>query len=185
MAIGITVITTANRARRFLQTDEEALELTLVSLKRSSQMFTGKPLIIGSAAQTEVFARAAIACVEFEAAKDLSAYVASPLNLELTVLTPEQLAEPFFGSVEGERFKVRIDFFFSGGHVLHTRAEGIRKAALAERLMNLTSFLERPVMNYRLAHGGVGLMNPANITRFVITPGIDDLPRDAWLAEIA
>lgn len=185
MAIGITVITTANRARRFLQTDEAAIEHTVDSLRRSSQMFSGKPLIIGSAAQTEVFARASIACVEFEAAKDLSAHVASPLNLELTVLKPEQLAEPFSGWFEGERFKVRIDFFFEGGHVLHTLAEGVRKAALAERLMNLTSFLERPVMNYRLAHGGIGLMNPAAITRFLISPGIDDLPRDAWLAESA
>ena len=47
MAIGITVITTANRARRFLQTDEAALERTIDSLRRSSQMFVGKPLIIG------------------------------------------------------------------------------------------------------------------------------------------
>ncbi|EXI89101.1 MAG: hypothetical protein AW11_01818 [Candidatus Accumulibacter regalis] len=185
MAIGITVITTANRARRFLQTGEAATEHTIDSLRRSSQMFTGKPLIIGSATQTEVFARASIVCVEFEAAKDLSPYVASPLNLELTVMTPEQLAAPVIGVFEGEHFKVRIDFFFSGGHVLHTLAEGVRKAALAERLMNLTSFLDRPVMNYRLAHGGVGLMNPATITRFLIAPGAGDLPRDAWLAESA
>lgn len=111
MAIGITVITTANSARRFLQTDEAAIEQTLDSLRRSSQMFAGKPLIVGSEAQTEVFARASIACLEFAAAKDLSAYVASPLNLQLTVLTPEQLAEPFSGWFEGERFKVRIDFW--------------------------------------------------------------------------
>jgi hypothetical protein len=73
MAIGITVITTANSARRFLQTDEAAIEQTLDSLRRSSQMFAGKPLIVGSEAQTEVFARASIACLEFAAAKDLSA----------------------------------------------------------------------------------------------------------------
>jgi hypothetical protein len=185
MAIGITVITTGNCARRFLQTDEAAIEQTLDSLRRSSQMFSGKPLIIGSEAQTEIFARASIACVEFAAAKDLSPYLTSPLNLELTVLTQEQLAEPFSGWFEGERFKVRIDFFFAGGHVLQTLAEGVRKAALAERLMNLTGFLERPVMNYRLASGGVGLMNPAAITRFLITPGTQALPRDACLAEPA
>ena len=186
MAIGITVITTANRARRFLQTDEAALEQTIESIKRSNQMFTGKPLIVSSAAQTEVFARTSIACVEFEAARDLSSYVASPLKLMLTALKPERLTEPVAGWVEGdERFSVRIDFFFNGGHVLHTLAEGVRRAALAERLMNLTSFLERPVMNYRSALGGVGLMNPAAIARFVITPGTADVPRDAWLADPA
>jgi hypothetical protein len=143
MAIGITVITTANSARRFLQTDEAAIEQTLDSLRRSSQMFAGKPLIVGSEAQTEVFARASIACLEFAAAKDLSAYVASPLNLQLTVLTPEQLAEPFSGWFEGERFKVRIDFFFTGGHVLHTLAEGVRKAAL-RRAPDESDQLPRP-----------------------------------------
>lgn len=185
MAIGITVITTGNRARRFLQTDAAAAQHTIDALRRSNQMFSGKPLILGSPAQTEVFARASIACVEFEAARDLSGYVATPLNLELTALTPAQLAEPIDTAVEGEHFKVRIDFFFAGGHVLHTLAEGVRKAALAERLMNLTTFLERPVMNYRLAQGGVGLMNPAAITRFVIVPGTADLPSGAWLAEPA
>ncbi|MCC2867675.1 MAG: hypothetical protein LK562_07775, partial [Candidatus Accumulibacter phosphatis] len=72
-----------------------------------------------------------------------------------------------------------------GGHVLCTLAEGIRKPALAERLMSLTSLFERPMITYRLAHGGVGLMNPHAMTRFVITPGVPDLPRDAWLADTA
>ncbi len=111
--------------------------------------------------------------------------MASPMNLVLTALSPQELTVPFEGVIEGEHFKVRIDFFFTGGYVLHTRAEGVRKAVLAERLMNLTSFLERPVMNYRLPQGGIGLMNPHAISRFLVTPGVADLPRDAWLAEPA
>ena len=185
MAINITVITTANRARRFLQTDAASLEQIFASLKRSSQLFSGKPLIIGSAGQTEVFSAASIACLEIETTRDLSDYVPSSMNLTLTALTPEQRAEPFTGEIEGEHFSLRIEFFFTGGHVLSTRPEGLRRPALAERLMNLTSLFERPMINYRLAQGGIGLMNPHAMTRFVITPGVPDLPRDAWVADAA
>lgn len=185
MAIGITVITTTNQVRRFFQTDATAFEQIFSSLQRSAQIFSGTPLIIGSADQTEVFAAAAIACLEIETTHDLSGYLPSPGNLTLTALTAKQYAEPFAGHLEGEQFTRRIAFFFTGGHVLCTLAEGIRKPALAERLMSLTSLFERPMITYRLAHGGVGLMNPHAMTRFVITPGVPDLPRDAWLADTA
>ena len=183
MATSITVITTANRARRFAQSDDASMDQIVDSLKRSGQLFSGKPLIIGSAAQTEVFSASAIACVEIETDRDLSDHVPNPLNLTLTALTPEQRTEPFAGGLDGDNFKVRIEFFFVGGYSLYTSAEGVRKAALAERLMNLTGLFERPVINYRLAQGGVGLMNPHAMTRFVINPGVPDLPRDAWVAE--
>jgi len=185
MAISLTVITTASRARRFLQTDAAVVEQILDSLKRSGQIFSGKPLIIGSSGETEVFSAASIACIEVEAARDLGASVPNSLNLTLTAMTPDDLMLPFVGSVDSDHVKARIDFFFIGGHVLRTRAEGTRKAALAERLMNLTSLFERPVINYRLPHGGVGLINPQALTRILVTPAVPDLPRDAWLAEPA
>ena len=122
---------------------------------------------------------------EIETALDLDDYLPIPGNLILTALTPEQRAEPFAGKLEGEQFTVRVEFFFTGGHVLSTRAEGLRRPALAERLMNLTSLFERPMINSRLAQGGIGLMNPHAMTRFVITPGVPDLTRDAWLADAA
>ncbi len=50
MATSITVITTANRARRFAQADDASMDQIIDSLKRSGQLFSGKPLIIGSAA---------------------------------------------------------------------------------------------------------------------------------------
>jgi hypothetical protein len=185
MAINITVITTANRMRRFVQTDVASIDRICESLKRSSQIFSGKLLIIGSASQTEVFSAASIACLEIETTLDLGDYVASPGNLSLTALTPAQRAEPFEGKLEGEHFMLRVDFFFTGGHLLAALAEGVRKPALAERLMSLTSLFARPVISYRLAQGGVGLMNPHAMTRFVTTPGVPDLPRDAWVAEAA
>lgn len=184
MSIELAVITTTNRIRRFLLSDPLAVAQVCESLKNGGRLFSGKPLIIGSAGRTEVFAAASIACLELATDIDLSEYLPKPTNLTLTALASGQCAEPFVGKFEGERFAVRIEFFFTGGHALVTRADGVRKPVLAERLMNLTRLFERPLLDYRLARGGFGLMNPHAVTQFVITPGVPDLPNDAWIADV-
>lgn len=50
--------------------------------------------------------------------------------------------------------------------------------------MNLTSLFERPLLEYRLAQGGGGLINPHAVRHFLITPGVSDLPNATWLAEV-
>lgn len=183
MPINILVVTTANRTRRFRQSGADDINRLLDSLKRGARIFSGKPLIIGSSGQTDIFSAASIACVELETMRDLEAYIPGAQNVTITALTEEEAISPFEGGVEGENFQARIDFFFKGGHVISTLVEGERKAALAERLMNLTSILERPVIFYRLPQGGIGLMNPQAMTRVMITPGVPDLPSDAWIAD--
>lgn len=183
MSINILVVTTANRTRRFRQDNIDDINRLLDSLKRSAHIFADKPLIIGSSGQTDIFSSNSIACVELETSRDLESYVPPAQHLSITALTEEEAISPFEGGLVGESFTVRIDFFFQGGHVLNTLVEGERKAALAERLMNLTGILERPVIFYRLPQGGIGMMNPQAMTRVVITPGVPDLPRDAWVAD--
>lgn len=46
MSITVTVITTANRIRRFTLNDQNSIDTLLDKLKRSAQLFSGKPLII-------------------------------------------------------------------------------------------------------------------------------------------
>lgn len=46
MSITVTVITTANRVRRFTLNDQNSIDTLLDRLKRSAQFFSGKPLII-------------------------------------------------------------------------------------------------------------------------------------------
>lgn len=183
MSINILVVTTANRTRRFKQDKSDCINRLLDGIRHSARIFSGKPLIIGSDGQTDIFSAASIACVELETAENLEACIPGAQNVTITALTEEEAISPFEGGVEGENFTARIDFFFQGGHVLNTLVEGERKAALAERLMNLTSILERPVIFYRLPQGGIGMMNPQAMTRVVITPGVPDLPSDAWIAD--
>lgn len=183
MSIRVSVITTANCTRCFTTDSADSISHLLDSLKRSAHIFSGKPLIIGSAAQTEIFASTSIACIELETDSNLDGHLPGGQNLLITALTAEEALAPCAARFAGESIQARIDFYFQGGHVLHTRVEGERQAALAERLMSLTSIFEHPVLVYRLPQGGIGLMNPQAMTRSLVTPGVPDLPRDAWLAE--
>lgn len=183
MTIDVSVITTANHTSRFKLDGADSINRVLDSLKSCGHFFSGKPLIIGSAAHTEIFAADSLACIELASALDLESVVPGGQNLTVTALTGDELATPFSGGFDGKNFTVRIDLFFQGGHALCTRVEGERKPALAERLTNLTSIFERPVVVYRLAQGGIGLLNPRTVTRLRITPGAPELPRDAWLTD--
>ncbi len=184
MSIIVSVITTANHTRRFTLNSADSINHLLDILGRSALIFSGKPLIIGSATQTELFSVASVACIELETARDLEAYMPGDQTMALCALASGEALLPFIGGLEGAHYKARIDFYFQGGHVLHTLAEGERKAALAERLMNLTGVFDRPVIAYRLPQGGIGLMNPQAMIRAVITPGVPDLPKDAWVADV-
>ncbi|MBK7355403.1 hypothetical protein [Propionivibrio sp.] len=183
MSINVSVITTANTTRHFVLNSVGSISHLLLNLKRSSRIFTGNLLVIGSGAQTEIFSTASIASVEMESANDLEIYLPRGQSLTLTALTTVEAIEPFEGGLESEFFKVQIDFFFRGGHVIHTCVEGEPKTALAECLENLTGVFEHPCLAYRLPQGGIGLMNPQAMTRLVIIPGIPDLPKEAWIAD--
>jgi hypothetical protein len=183
MSINIKVVTTANRTQRFTVKDSDGVKRLLDSLRNSAGIFTGKPLIIGGVGKTEIFSSGSIVCIELESDLDLSAHLPMPQEMTITALSEKEANAPFTGGLDGEHFQAHISFFFLGGHILNTLAEGERKAALSDRLMNLTRIFERPMICYRLPQGGIGLMNPQSMTRTVITPGAPDLPTDAWVAE--
>ena len=184
MSVTVTVVTTANRVRRCTLDTATGTEALRHALQRGAHLFSGKPLIIGSSQQTELFAAPTIACLEVEcdpaSAAALTA-ITPPIgqNPTLYKLTATEAETPFVGGIDGEHYTARLDFYFAGGHVLATRAEGTRKMSMAERFMNLTSLFERPLIVYHLPTGGIGLMNPQAMTRSTVTPGVPELPSDA------
>ena len=183
MAIKISVITTANRTRCLNVDNTENITYLIDGLKRSANIFSGKPLIIGSESQTTIFSAASIACIELETDLDIFRELPGKHEVTITALTTEEAIAPFEGGIDGNTFSARIDFHFLGGHVINALIAGERKAALADRLMILTGLFERPIIFYKLTQGGVGMMNPHAMTRSVISPGAPDLPSDAWIAE--
>lgn len=185
MSVNVSIVTTANRICRFSLDTPEGMLALRHALQRGAHLFSGKPLIVGSAEQTEIFAANTIACIELETANAersdelATLFPAIGQNPALRKLAQEEAATPFEGGLDGEHFSARLDFFFSGGHALAMRAEGVRRASLAERLMNLTSLFERPLITYRLPNSGFGLMNPHALVRTTVTPGVPELPNDA------
>ena len=148
MPIAVTVVTTANRTRRFIQTDENSIQAILSSLKRAGQMFSERSLIIGSDQTTEVFASSSITRIQFETTLDLAEYLPQRGETQMTLI-PEGAATP---PAEGSEthFAGRADFFFNGGDTVAMWISGARPAGSNERLLQLTRLFEQPMLMYKL-----------------------------------
>ena len=72
MSITITIVTTANRTRRFTQSDPARVSEILESLQRSAQLFANRSLIVVADESTEIFCPAAITRIEIETDIDLT-----------------------------------------------------------------------------------------------------------------
>lgn len=178
MSIAVTIVTTANRTRRFTQTDDASIKEILDSLRRSGQMFTNRTLIIGSAQETEIFSPASITRIEIETQIDLGAYLPQHGETKLTLITDTSVTPP--AEVSETNFSARADFFFSGGDTVAIWISGPRPTGANERLSNLTRLFDQPILMYKLPAGGVGFMNPGAMTRANITAGIEKLPLGSW-----
>jgi len=178
MSITVHIVTTANRRRSFVQHDETAIQHILDSLKRCSQLFTSRTLILASAGETEIFAPSSLTRIEIITTRDLAPYVPHFGDLAMRGLRPDEVTPP--AHIDDEFFAGRIEFFFNGGDHVATWAEASRPPAASERLMRLTRLFEQPVLTYSLPEGGVGFMNPAAMTRAVLAAAADPLPSHIW-----
>jgi hypothetical protein len=179
MTINVTIVTTANRTRRFVQNDENAIQDLFGTLRLSGQIFTHRTLIIGSERETEIFSPAAITRIEIATGRDLSAILPQLGDTQLTLI-PAGAATPA-PEVSDTHVAGRIDFFFEGGDSIGIWFSGPRPNNENERLMRLTRLFEQPVLMYRLPDGGVGFMNPGKMTRATVAARPDKLPAGSWL----
>ena len=101
----------------------------------------------------------------------------------ITALPADSLDNTPESQVDDEQVAGRFDFFFEGGDTLATWMEGTRPGDASQRLMNLTTLFEQPVILYKLPQGGIGLMNPNVMTRAVFKAGGIELPSGSWHVE--
>ncbi|MBK9442524.1 MAG: hypothetical protein IPN53_14975 [Comamonadaceae bacterium] len=181
MSVNVTIITTANRVRKFVQQDLQAIEQLLTTLQRSAQLFANRTLIIGSEHATEIFSPSSITRIEIETDQDLAAFLPSTGDSTLTRLDADTVAPP--SETNETHMAGRIDFFFEGGDALAAWYSAPRPTMVNERLMRLTRLFEQPVIIYTLPAGGIGLMNPGCMTRAQIGNGAETLPAGAWRLE--
>jgi hypothetical protein len=184
MSLAITIVTTANRTRRFVQSDPAQIGNILDSLQRAAQWFKQGTLIVVSNDSTEVFNPASITRIEIETAIDLTPYLPSAWKLDaMLALSPDAVTPP--GHVNEESLPMRIDFFFEGGDTLPVWFSNPDPGSEAERKARTTHLFDQPVMPYRPLQPGIGLINPAAMTRARL--GITALypPKSAWFANEA
>jgi hypothetical protein len=178
MSINVTIVTTANRTRRFTQTDSASIQDILDSLRRAGQMFSNRTLIIGSVQETEIFAPSTITRIEIETQLDLGAYLPQLGESRLTSI-PEGSSMPP-PEVTETHFSGRVDFYFEGGDSLPVWVFGPRPIGNNERMAQLTRLFEQPVIMYKLPSGGIGFMNPSVMTRARIASATEKLPLGSW-----
>ena len=178
MSITITIVTTANRTRRFKQSDPQRVTEILESLKRSAQLFTSRSLVIVADDSTDVFAPAAITRIEIETTIDLTPYLPPGRNTNIRALALGEMLPPT--QLDEETIAVSADFFFAGGDTLSTWLENPRPADVIERTMRLSRLFEQTAIFYQPTTPGIGLMNPHVMTRTLIGAALPDAPTGSW-----
>ena len=178
MSITITIVTTANRSRRFTQSDPARISEILNSLKRCTQLFSNRSLIIVADNSAEIFFPSAITRIEFETDTDLTPHLPPGRNTDIRALALGETLPPIV--VNQQHISTPADFFFEGGDSLNTWIEGSLSADPMERTMRITRLFEQPVIFYQLPVPGIGLMNPAVMTRSTLGVALSEAPTGAW-----
>lgn len=184
MSLAITIVTTANRKRRFVQTDPAQIGHILDSLKRAGQWFKQPNLIIVSNESTEVFNPSSIARIELATDLDLTPHLPSGWKLDaLRAIAAD--APTAAGQVDDESLSMRVDVFFEGGDALALWLDNKEPGSVTERKTRTTHLFEQPVLPYRPLQGGIGLINPAAMTRARFGISVLYPPSSAWFANEA
>ena len=188
MSIAISVITTANRKRDFTQQDENLSLEIFRNLGSCGQLFSSRVLIFGSSNETEIFNPSSITRIEVVTGQDITEYIPKLLmagRLTFTALSADVMDNSPEPTINDNQVAGRVDFFFEGGDMLSVWMEGAAGSDQTERYMMLNKVFEQSVIVYKLPQGGIGLMNPAVMTRAVIKAGAPSLPQGAWRVEQA
>ncbi len=179
MSLSITITTTANRTRRFFQTDPARVAEILASLKRCNQLFTGSSLVIVADDVTEVFRPKGITRIEIETQIDLAPWLPPAWDeLGINAITPQTLTGP--GYLDDESVSSRMDFYFVGGDKLSAWVERERPSSRAERNAIVARAFDLPCIPYRPVSPGVGFVNPAAMTRFSLGVAAANPPAGVW-----
>lgn len=182
MLCTITVVTTANKHRTYVQRDRAAFDDLCASLQRYHQFFKRKSLILSSGQETEIFLPASLTRIEIRSDEDVGRYLLGGQESMIRALDPDQpLPEAQIGP---DSFAGRIDFYFHGGDKLNTWVQGPLAATQIERIANFNNVFDQGVITYVPLTGGIGFMNPEVMTRTLIHAGAKHLPVDAWKVEL-
>lgn len=181
MSLLVTVVSTANRKRSYRPSELRPEYGILGNLSHAAQIFSKPTLVIVGADSTIIYNPATITRIEFETNIDLHACVpAKWLEPPALFALPADEAEAN-AMVEEQRLK-RFDFYFVGGDKLSTWLDTSDAGNGISGGGRIAGIFEQPVIPYRLSQGGIGIINPANLTRTRANAPLHNPPVGAWHA---
>jgi len=178
MSITLTIVTTANRSRRFKQSDPARIAEILENLRRCAQIFSNRSLIIVSDTSTAIYNPSAITRIEIEIEMDLTPYLPPGRNTNIRAVVLDDPQPPTI--LNEQVVSVSADFYFTGGDTLSTWIENERPSDPLERTMRITRLFEQPVIFYQPTAPGIGLINPALMTCGMLGAALTDAPTGSW-----
>ncbi len=180
MSIILTLVTTANRTRRFKQSDPQRITEILESLGRCAQLFSQRSLVVAADHSTHIFSPASLTRIEIETSTDLTPYLPAGSNVTLRALALGEAIPEI--EINDTLISVPIDLFFEGGDTLSMWLDNNRPADAIERTMRISRLFEQPVLIYRPTTPGIGLINPQAMTRAAVGAALPDVPAGSWYA---
>lgn len=181
MPISITIITVANRHRKFCKLDESDIDEIKSSIEKYKNIFSQKTLVIGSSKETEIFSSASITRIEFDGVAGLDQRL--PGTGETSIRAIDKSHSTPIAVTKHDNFVGRVDFFFEGGDTLSTLIESPRPSTHAEKIAKFTQLFDQGAVPYTTIQGGLGFMNANVMTRSLIHAASQQLPITAWRAE--
>ena len=183
MSLVITIVTTANRTRRFQQRDPACIADILGSLQRCAQWFRMQSLVIVGDDATEIINPASVTRIEIDAQQDLAAHLPTALWPVIHAIPVEALTIP--GKIDAENAATRVDLYFTGGDTLAGWLETPVSGTASERTARNARLFEEAVITYTTQRGGIGFINPATMTRTRVGAALPYPPASAWHANEA
>ena len=178
----------------FYQSDEECIRKTLCSLV-TPRLLTQPQLILASKhGVSTVPCRAIDMILARTAAK---APMIFPLIFPARFLDITEVPEdgpdydfkaaeddPLAGSNSASPFTARADIHTLGGWVMSLNILAMTAGTSHDKRQALARLSDLPIIPFRLAEGGIGLINPANVTRVSPRPAPESIPEPALPLEL-
>jgi hypothetical protein len=187
----ILIHTQGGSTETFFQ-DNPALALRILKEIQSTRSFTGDFITIAGDYSLTTFIAARVNRVDF-IAEDAPPWKHPADILDVVELSEDEFRERTHlndpARLERRRSPKRAGEFavsfaeaeMTGGNRVFLAAE-IKVPFEAERLQRLRTLFSAPAVHFRLAQGGISILNLKNLVRVTFNPGPDVTPIDAWPA---
>jgi hypothetical protein len=107
---------------------------------------------------------------------------AEAFHIERSLMMSNEDTEGLLPDSEGITFFLEIHTF--GDWVIVLKLQAAMRATIPDQRQRFAQFFEIPVIPFRLPAGGVGFINPGNISRVTVYPAFAGVAENRWPADL-